>query len=388
VLSAATPRPRTVAWPLFQVAAAILLVALGALAGHRLAPGDEVPPEPTRVVPLVPEGRTCAMTRLVTLGLAAMWLVASSTLVPAAQQWGAPPPGYGAAATPAVTVSLGGGGGSATSSLTFGPGRHEELLFFAGERTDRSICIVGASDGPRPALPPDRQPLVIWRVSGTMQSFDGATAMIEIRWRREVLGTGVEPGSDFEETFVWRAEEGASRVLDLIRWVPTPATQCEPRTLDMRFGVSGPDRLREAAIAYDIWLLQPMPSGGRQVERLSTSGAQGSSAAFAFPTLKLDEPQPKPGRPPLSLSMRLEGRIMGRVRPDGRIDLAVDAGRMVGPWGRGLSSGSIGRTRLIVASGETVELEPPPLFGNGNGPYDPVFRDARTAIRVRAKRLW
>jgi hypothetical protein len=56
VLTAATPRRRTVAWPLFQVAAAILLVVLGALAGHRLAPGDDAPPEPTRVVRLVPAG--------------------------------------------------------------------------------------------------------------------------------------------------------------------------------------------------------------------------------------------------------------------------------------------------------------------------------------------
>jgi hypothetical protein len=51
------PRGRTVARPLFQIAAAILLVALGALASWRLAPGDgDAPPEPTRVVRLVPAG--------------------------------------------------------------------------------------------------------------------------------------------------------------------------------------------------------------------------------------------------------------------------------------------------------------------------------------------
>jgi len=51
------PARRTLARPLFQLAAAVLLIALGVMAGHRLAPGDvEAPPEPTRIVPLVPAG--------------------------------------------------------------------------------------------------------------------------------------------------------------------------------------------------------------------------------------------------------------------------------------------------------------------------------------------
>ena len=56
-VSAALPARRTPARTMLQLAAAVLLVALGALAGHRLSPGDaEPPPEPTRVVPLVPPG--------------------------------------------------------------------------------------------------------------------------------------------------------------------------------------------------------------------------------------------------------------------------------------------------------------------------------------------
>jgi hypothetical protein len=52
-----TPARRTLAWPILQLAAAVLLIALGVMAGHRLAPGDvSAPPEPTRVVPLVPAG--------------------------------------------------------------------------------------------------------------------------------------------------------------------------------------------------------------------------------------------------------------------------------------------------------------------------------------------
>jgi hypothetical protein len=51
------PARRTLARPILQLAAAILLIALGVMAGHRLAPGDiEAPPEPSRIVPLVPAG--------------------------------------------------------------------------------------------------------------------------------------------------------------------------------------------------------------------------------------------------------------------------------------------------------------------------------------------
>ena len=226
--------------------------------------------------------------------------------------------------------------------------------------------------------------MVVWRIAGRLQAFDGAAATIELKWRRDVDAMGVEPSADFEQTLIWNAQEGSTRVLDLVRQA---GSTCDAEVLEMRYILSGPDDLAQAAIGYDVWLVQPLPAGGRQVLRLSPSAEQGGSAPFAFPTLTVQERQPKPGASPMSLSLRVQGSVTGRVRPDGRIDLAVDAGRMVGRM-PGLSSGSFGRTRLIVTPGETVELQPPPLNGTDDGQYEPVLRDARTAIRVRAKRLW
>lgn len=324
--------------------------------------------------------------------LAAAGLIAGSTLLratpPPTPPPPTPPPGYGASAVPGVSISLTGDAGASTSSMSLRTSGWEELLFFAGDRDQGGLCPGGTSSASASLALQGQRPLVVWRIEARLQSFDGATALIEVRWRREVPGTGVEPAGDFEQTFVWRAEEGASRVLDLVRAVPPKTPLCDARTLEMRYVVSGPEDLSQAAIGYDVWLLHPSPTGGRGVQHLHASGEQGSAAPFAFPTVTLPEPVLNPGDKPVSVSMRVEGRVLGRIRPDGRIDLAVDAGRLVGRSGSGLGIGSSGRTRLIVSSGETIELQPPPLHGTNDGLYERLLGGGRTAIRVRARRLW
>jgi hypothetical protein len=326
--------------------------------------------------------------RWIACALAATGLFGASTLLRATQ---APPSpqGFGASTFPGLSVSLTGEGGAATSGMTLRTSEWEELLFFAGDRKHGNLCPGGASSGRRPlAVMAGQDPLVVWRIEARLASFDGAAAEIEVRWRRAVHGAGVEPAGDFAQTFTWRAEEGASRVLDLVREVPARTRFCDTRTLDMRYVLSGPEELAQAGIGYDVWLLQPGAPGARHVRHLRTWGEQGSTASFAFPTLRLQGPPSPPAATSVPMSMRVEGRVMGRLRPDGRIDLAVDAGRIVGRDGTSLGRGSFGRTRLIVSPGETVELQPPPLPGTDDGPYGQLLREGRTAIRVRAMRLW
>ena len=77
------------------------------------------------------------------------------------------------------------------------------------------------------------------------------------------------------------------------------------------------------------------------------------------------------------LDLRVTGHVTGRVRRDGRIDLAVDVGRTVGVRGSRLASGYSGRTQLTVDENETVEFQPPPLHGTDDGPYADVLRAGR-----------
>ena len=54
-----------------------------------------------------------------------------------------------------------------------------------------------------------------------------------------------------------------------------------------------------------------------------------------------------------------------------------------------MGSGVGGRTHLSVAPGETVEFEPVQIPGGWGGlHYAEIFRQAPTAIRIRASRAW
>lgn len=290
---------------------------------------------------------------------------------------------------PGIWVFTGGSGGGTSSSVALADDVWQETILWAGG-PGADICTAGTT-APRPGpveVPEWAQGRVVtWRVAFRRQAFDGFTATLDVRWSRQVrAGANVEPGSDFEGAFTWRASEGDSRVLDLVRQVPPARPECDAQSITLEYKAIGPDELREASIAYDVWLVQRLPSGETHSRRLQASGRQDDSVRFAFPAVALDGPTASVG--PETLEVSVEGRIRGRVRRDGRVDIAVDAGRLVGRR-EGVRNGSSGRTHLTVMPGETIELEPPPLSGNGpDGPYAALVKDAPTTIRMRARRLW
>jgi hypothetical protein len=178
-------------------------------------------------------------------------------------------------------------------------------------------------------------------------------------------------------------------VLDLVRQAQPPEPRCETRFITMRLAAGGDSALLDAAIGYDVWLVQRLPSGATRTHHMHTTAQQGEDVAFFFPRVGIDVPELDGTTGPPILDVAVYGRLRGRVRRDGRIDLSVDAGRSVSPRDVGSSSSTFGRTRLTVDPMETVEFDPPPHTGGWNNvKYADVFREARTAIRVRATRLW
>jgi hypothetical protein len=210
-----------------------------------------------------------------------------------------------------------------------------------------------------------------------------------VRWRREPRSDELQPAGAYEGQLRWTAAEGVSTVLDLVRQVNPGEPRCESRSITMRFAPFGTAALRHAAIAYDLWLVQRVSQGGTVTHHMRTTGAQGEHVSFFFPEVAIDVPSLQNPSGPAILDLGVRGHIRGRIRRDGRVDIAVEAGRTVGPRGLALFSGTIGRSRLTVAQGETVEFEPVPMQGGWETVrYADVFRDAPTAIRVRATRLW
>jgi hypothetical protein len=327
------------------------------------------------------------MTRRIAEVLGAIGILAASSLLVGAQ---APPPRTMPDVTPTVSINVTGSyGGGSISAIALATKDWYEALMFAGDTSDRNICM-GGTTGPRVGtamVPPGQHPVLMWRVAVRLESFDGATAVIAVRWRRQVDGDDIQPAGPFEGQFTWRVSEGSSRTLDFVRQVPAAVPDCETMGIQLTYRAPGPEELRDAALGYDVWLVQRLPSGERRTRRLQTSAQQGTPVSFSLPTIGLDLP-PRPDGSTAILDLRATGHLTGRVRRDGRIDLAVDAGRMVGVRGSHLTSGNSGRTQLTVAENETVEFQPPPLYGDNDGPYAELLHAAPTAIRVRAKRLW
>lgn len=322
---------------------------------------------------------------------AAMTLVVVSALSSAQTPDIAPRALSGPEVNPVVSLYVTGSyGGGSTASIVLGTDAWYETLLYAGDTGDHNLCMGGATGsrvGTAP-LPAGQHPIVTWRIAVRKATFDGAIATVEVRWRREVDGNDVQPASGAEGAFTWRVSEGSTRVLDFVRQVPAAVEGCDTMGVDMSYRVEGAPELAQSQIAYDVWLLQRLPSGERRTQRFQTSARQGGAASFAFPLVSLEMPG-KNGAPPTSVDLRVTGRVSGRVRRDGRIDLAVDAGRFVGPSGnRGIHQGNSGGKHLTVEPGETVEFTPPPLNGDNDGEYAPVLSGAPTAIRVRARRLW
>jgi len=84
---------------------------------------------------------------------------------------------------------------------------------------------------------------------------------------------------------------------------------------------------------------------------------------------------------------RLEGRVKGRVRPDGRIDFVVGVMRFVDAGSLGTGDG--GGKLVTVSDGEPIEVMTPRLSGElpGVPPDSKLYRAGHTAIRVTVRRI-
>jgi hypothetical protein len=296
---------------------------------------------------------------------------------------------------PVLQVSVNGGfnGGRASGGLTLLAGTWTEMAAHAGRRSGSSdgLCFGGVSmgvPGTKVGVPHDADPMVAWHVWARLVSMDVDAATVDVRWRREVFGDDLEPSTAREDVQRWRIAEGDTTVLDAVRDLRPADLKCATSSLSVSLGFASAQEFWHAALIYDAWLVQRLPSGETRTHHMRSTGAQGEKVAILFPRVAI----PMIGirdTATVPLDLFVSGGIRGRLRTNGRIDLAVDASRWVMPRGGSMGSGVGGRTHLSVAPGETVEFEPVQIPGGWDGlQYAEIFRQAPTAIRIRASRAW
>lgn len=290
---------------------------------------------------------------------------------------------------PQLKVSLSGtlGHGGASGALWLLPDTWLEMTLFAGKRGEpgTTLCESGvqvAAPGAITGVPTTEDPAVAWTVAARLVDYHGDTATMDLRWRREPRAKGLEPAMIREMQVRWNASEGGTTILDTVHGLDQGDGACASTAVTAEFGVGSASEFRTAAIAYDAWLIQRLPTGEVRTHHVRTSGQQGEAVSMMFPVVPLSV-----GQGAASLELLVHGQIRGRLRTDGSIEIVVDAARSITDGTMGISTS--GRSRLRMGLGETVEFAPPPLVGDVRGRnLAALVSDAPTAIRIRATRLW
>jgi hypothetical protein len=225
--------------------------------------------------------------------------------------------------------------------------------------------------------------LVVWQVDSRLKSLDAAGATFTVHWKRTVRDENAVDARSMERQFELRLAERSRQVLDLVR---TPgASGCDGVALEFELTFEDDPSVANTLIEYDVWLVHRDRQGRELTDHVQPRGFQGRSVEYAFRPIKYrdDGSIDSAG----GVSAALTGSVKGRVRPDGRIDLVVNAMRMV--QSRSIGSGDGGSKQATVADGETIELETPRLQGRLPviGDLEPFFEGDRTAIRVTARRV-
>lgn len=230
-----------------------------------------------------------------------------------------------------------------------------------------------------------------WLVEARLLDVGHGEATLDLKWTRRVNRADLTPAGSFTSAERITLREGDSRILDLIRTTHRSSAGCGSFGLTYGVQFEGPRTLSDAAIGYDLWLVQKDADGELVTDRYRVTAKQGQQVDYFFKPLSYTADGRRSDDAAAAILMNVSGAIRGRVRTDGNIDLTVEGSRGFTDAAATASTASHGRTMLTVRPGETIEvLTDLPVPGRLSrfGDLNRVFGNHRTAVRVTAKRLW
>lgn len=230
-----------------------------------------------------------------------------------------------------------------------------------------------------------------WQVEARLVELRQGEAAIDLRWTRRINRRDIFPSDSFksEQRLVMR--QGDTRILDLVRTTERPPAACDSFGLMYEVSFDGPRQLADAAIGYDLWLVQQDADGELVTDRYQVTAKQGQKVDYFFRPVPYTADGRRSADDAAAIVMNVAGAISGRVRSDGKIDLTVDGSRAFSNVPATAAVSSSGRTMVTVQPGETIEVDTDlPLKAplSNVGDLNQVFGKHRTAVRITAKRLW
>jgi hypothetical protein len=187
------------------------------------------------------------------------------------------------------------------------------------------------------------------------------------RFERDSDGNPVQAAS--EEIPSVELREGERVLLDLAR---PPGSSCfRNAALELTAHLREDPAIARRQLAYDLWLVHETKDGDMKAVRTQLTAGQGQQLPFAFPAEKLPA-LASAGRADETLQVTFTGKVRGRLRRDGGVELSISSERMLsyvaldGSNDGGIGDG--GEKIVRVLPGEAIRIEiPPPAPGPAGG---------------------
>jgi hypothetical protein len=209
----------------------------------------------------------------------------------------------------------------------------------------------------------------VWSVGVRVLAATTQRIELEVDWARRDR----TPAGDSERggRRVITLREGEAHMLDFLEAAPSGEGQrpCVINALyEIQADIVEDPALAQTRLRYDVWFVHETPDGRATAHRREATAGQGESVTLEFPELRW------PVRTVLADGSRAEvvgelsAGMLGRLRPDGSVDVSFSAGRWLGvaregqPRRGGVGDG--GRRLVNVQAGETIELVLPAPGGS------------------------
>jgi hypothetical protein len=135
--------------------------------------------------------------------------------------------------------------------------------------------------------------------------------------------------------------------------------------------------LANARLGYDLWLSERDAAGREVTRHVETAARHGETTTFRFLPIRWNadgSPAPESGR--ADVIVEVSGTLVGRLQPDGSVDVFV---RPTSATRQAVWSGSSGgEKRLVVKPDETIRMDIP-----ASGP--PAVRSHRVSLSLTVR---
>lgn len=209
-----------------------------------------------------------------------------------------------------------------------------------------------------------------WQVDVKPVSIALDLVTFDVDWTRTDVKDGArQVGAGDHRTITLR--QGEKHVLDFITC--SADAPCANLFLEVQAAPVEDPTVAETALSYDLWLVHQTAEGGKVTRHALVSGRQGEKVSFNFipVPLQLDGAAAPDADSPYRL--HVSGTIVGRVKPDGTIEIALSPARKEqSPTGStGLGAGA---KTFRSKSDETTSVALPPFKGRSKWRADAGFK--------------